>query len=44
VAATGLVLFATGKPGGTQSSSSVRAQIAPWMGLGAGGATLRGWF
>jgi hypothetical protein len=44
VAATGLVLFATGKPGGTQSSSSVSAQIAPWMGLGAGGATLRGWF
>jgi hypothetical protein len=43
-AATGLVLFATGKPSATQGTSAATARVTPWVGLGAGGASLSGSF
>jgi hypothetical protein len=44
LAATGLVLFATGGSSGRPSSSASVVRVAPWLGPGNGGAVLNGQF
>jgi tetratricopeptide (TPR) repeat protein len=44
VAATGLVLLVTGGSNAPSASAASNVQLAPWLGPGAGGASLKGSF